>query len=56
MVRKELRAVEAIEPLYKVFHVFSDENNDWAIEEFPQVVNLIGPPALPVLFLTWPTI
>jgi hypothetical protein len=43
----QLRAVEAIKPLMALFHEVHD--NDWVIEEMPDVFALIGPPAFPAL-------
>lgn len=43
----QLRAVEAIEPLIRLFHEVPD--NDWIIEEMPDVFGLIGTAALPAL-------
>lgn len=39
----QLRSQEAIEPLLRLFHEIKD--NDWVIEELPDVFALIGPPA-----------
>ena len=43
----QLRAVEAIEPLICLFHEVPD--NDWIIEEMPDVFALIGTEAFPAL-------
>jgi hypothetical protein len=39
----QLRAAEAIDPLLNLFHALPD--NDWVIEEMPDVFALIGPSA-----------
>ena len=39
----QLHAQEAIQPLMRLFHEVRD--NDWVIEEMPDVFALIGPPA-----------
>lgn len=43
----QLHAVEAVEPLMVLFHEVHD--NDWVIEEMPDVFALIGPAAFPAL-------
>ena len=43
----QLHAREAIEPLLRLFHEVRD--NDWVIEEMPDVFALIGPAAYPSL-------
>jgi len=43
----QLHASEAIEPLMRLFHEVRD--NDWVIEEMPDVFALIGPYAFPPL-------
>lgn len=45
----QLHAVEAIEPLIRLFHEVPD--NDWIIEEMPDVFALIGTEAFPALAL-----
>ena len=45
----QLHALESIKPLYKVFDILEDYDNEWAIEEFPQVFALMGPSALSIL-------
>lgn len=43
----QLQAQEAIQPLLRLFHEVRD--NDWVIEEMPDVFALIGPAAFPAL-------
>lgn len=43
----QLRAEAAIEPLIALQETLED--NDWALDELPEVLGLIGPPALPPL-------
>ncbi len=43
----QLRAQDAIQPLLRLFHEVHD--NDWVIEEMPDVFALIGPPAFDAL-------
>ena len=43
----QLQAVEAVVPLMALFHEVHD--NDWVIEEMPDVFALIGPPAFAAL-------
>jgi hypothetical protein len=43
----QLQALEAVEPLIRLFHEVRD--NDWVIEEMPDVFALIGPAAFPAL-------
>lgn len=43
----QMRAVEAIEPLLNLFHALPD--NEWIIEEMPDVFALIGPRAFAML-------
>lgn len=43
----QLQAVEAILPLLRLFHQVRD--NDWVIEEMPDVFAMIGPAAFPAL-------
>lgn len=43
----QLRAEAAVEPLMELFHAVRD--NDWVIEEMPDVFALIGPAAFPAL-------
>jgi hypothetical protein len=43
----QLGAAQAIEPLISLFHEVCD--NDWVIEEMPDVFALIGPAAFPAL-------
>jgi hypothetical protein len=42
----QLHAVDAIKPLMQLFE---DPDNDWAMNELPQVYGLIGPQAIPAL-------
>jgi hypothetical protein len=52
----QLRAEAAIEPLMGLLHLIDEENADWVNEDIPQVLALIGPPAIPALraYLTDP--
>jgi hypothetical protein len=43
----QLRAVEAIEPLIRLFDQYKDD--DWLHEDLPEAFGLIGPEALPAL-------
>ncbi len=43
----QLRAEAAVQPLMRLFHEVQD--NDWVIEEMPDVFALIGPTAFPAL-------
>ena len=43
----QLRAVEAVEPLLRLFSRLEDD--DWVHEELPDVFGMIGPAALPAL-------
>lgn len=43
----QLQAQEAIQPLLRLFHEVRD--NDWVIEEMPDVFALLGPEAFPAL-------
>jgi hypothetical protein len=43
----QLRAVEAIEPLFTLFKASDD--NEWVVDDLPVVFGLIGPVALPAL-------
>jgi hypothetical protein len=45
----QLRAQEAIEPLLELFQYADDNDDEWAIEELPEVYALIGPAAIPAL-------
>lgn len=42
----QLRAVEAVEPLLEMLHRARQYDDDWAMEELPQVFGLIGPSAV----------
>lgn len=41
----QLRATEAVEPLLAMMNVMDETSDDWYLEEFPDVLALIGPPA-----------
>jgi hypothetical protein len=42
----QLRAEEAIEPLLTILDEADDLDDDWALEEIPRALAMIGPPAL----------
>ena len=45
----ELGAVEAIEPLLGILNQLDTNNDDWYLEEIPDVMAAIGPPAIAAL-------
>ncbi len=45
----QLKASAAVEPLLGELYKIDDEDDDWIIEEFPKVFELIGPPAIDAL-------
>src|SRR2546422_2958871 len=45
----QLRAQAAIEPLLTLFEVPDEEDNEWAMEELPEIYGLIGPIAIPAI-------
>lgn len=45
----ELRAVEAVEPLLGILNRLDADQDDWYLEEFPDVMAGIGPPAVAAL-------
>lgn len=46
---RELRAVEAVEPLLKLGEQLEYVDDDWFFEDLPAIFADIGPPALPIL-------
>jgi hypothetical protein len=42
----QLKAVEAVEPLVGLLHRIDDEDDDWAGEDIPKVLGMIGPAAI----------
>ncbi len=45
----QLRAEQAVQSLVEMFDVFEENDDDWAIEEIPEVMGLIGASAIPAL-------
>ena len=45
----QLRAEPAVEPLLGLLHQIDDDQDDWADEEIPEVMGMIGPAAIPAL-------
>jgi hypothetical protein len=45
----QLRAEAAIEPLLELLQEADERDDDWALEEVPEVLAMIGPAALPAL-------
>lgn len=45
----QLRAVEAIDPLIELLAKIDTTDDDWLLEELPEVFGLIGPKAIPAL-------
>ncbi len=43
----QLRALDAVKPLFLLYA--APDERDWIIEDLPEVFDLIGPPALPIL-------
>lgn len=41
----QLRAAEAIKPLLGLFHRIDDNDDDWALDELPEIMGMIGPAA-----------
>jgi hypothetical protein len=39
----QLRAAEAVKPLLGLFHRIDDDHDDWAQDELPEVMGMIGP-------------
>ena len=45
----QLRAESAVEPLLTTLHHIDDDDDEWAMEEMPEVFAQIGPAAIPAL-------
>lgn len=45
----QLRAADAVEPLLGMLHEAEQQEDDWAMEELPDVFGMIGPVAIPAL-------
>jgi hypothetical protein len=45
----QLRAAAAAEPLFELFDLIDDEDDDWVADEVPTILAMLGPVSLPLL-------